>query len=357
MSKIFALSGVGSHIMDLSEELIAKGNHVWIMSSTNDHEDFCRETGIEFTFCDFSVQPLRMIKNIKFIQKFFKENNIDIVHCHHRTCSMYMQILSKLTGVPFVWTNHLDNIPSDFIHRKLTFYGKQAICVSSELKSFCTDKLRIPEEKISIVYNGINPKKYSFNKEYADTFKSKHNIGKQKVIGLFARMSPVKGHRNLIHAVSMLPEAMRDQFFVVFFGEESESDYTKELRQLIKENNLENNFIFEGFVKPDEALSICDLTVLPSSNEGMGIVTMESFLTKKLHMRTKTAGYAYFKDFCIGFDIGDDQALSEYIKDYLDGNESKELVEAAYDFAINNCTSSIMAEKVLAIYKNALKQS
>ena len=63
----------------------------------------------------------------------------------------------KNSSCTFVWSIHLDDISSDYLHRKLTFYGERVICVSTDLKNFCINKLNIPEDRISIVYNGINP--------------------------------------------------------------------------------------------------------------------------------------------------------------------------------------------------------
>ncbi|MCB7320093.1 glycosyltransferase [Lacrimispora sp. 210928-DFI.3.58] len=125
MSKIFANSGVGSHIMDLSENLVERGHTVYLMSGTNDHEEFCCEKKINFTYIDFSMTPLNIIKNIDIICKFIKKHRIDIVHCHHRSCAFYMNILSRFTGVPYVWSNHLDNIPSDFIIEKQHFMANK----------------------------------------------------------------------------------------------------------------------------------------------------------------------------------------------------------------------------------------
>lgn len=218
MSKIFAKSGVGSHIMDLSETLQKRGNSVTIMSGTNDHPNFLAEKQIRFVQMSFSMQPIQFCKNVATIVDFIKENQIEIVHCHHRTCSFYMNIISAITGVPFVWSNHLDDIPSDFIHRATTFYGKQAVCVSTDLKKFCMNKLRIPEDKISVVWNGIRPESYKYDEKYVADFREKHRMGDQKVIGLFSRMAPIKGHQHLINAISNIPREKLANHVAVFFG-------------------------------------------------------------------------------------------------------------------------------------------
>lgn len=67
MSKIFAKSGVGVHIKDLSKQLISMGHNVHLMSGTNDWGTFCLETGIAFHTVDFSLSPVKMIRSLKYI--------------------------------------------------------------------------------------------------------------------------------------------------------------------------------------------------------------------------------------------------------------------------------------------------
>lgn len=218
MSKIFVHSGVASHIMDLSKNLIERGHSVWIMSSNNLNSEFCKQNGLLYVEMDFSMHPLRFVKNIFEIKRFIETNGIDVVHCHHRTCSFYMRAINSIMKVPFVWTNHLNNIPSDIIHRKTTFYGQQAICVSSDLKDFCIEKLKIPTSKISVVYNGITPQRYKYDEKYVAEFKQKYNLGKKKVIGLLARMDPIKGHIHLINAISNIQINKISNCVIVFYG-------------------------------------------------------------------------------------------------------------------------------------------
>jgi hypothetical protein len=59
-SKIFVNSGVASHIKDLSFELQKAGHKVAIVSSNNNHSDFCKENNIEFFHIDFSSKPLKI---------------------------------------------------------------------------------------------------------------------------------------------------------------------------------------------------------------------------------------------------------------------------------------------------------
>lgn len=356
MSKLFVKSGVGFHIKDLTSELVKKGNRVYIISVNNEHTEFCKENDIEFYKVNFTVSPIMFIKNLLYLKKFISQKDIDIVHCHHRTCGLYMKFLSAITGVPFVWSNHLDNIPSDFIHRKTTFYGKQCICVSSDLKKFCVKKLGIPENKISVVLNGIHPENYVYDVNYVNDFKAKNNIENEKIIGLFARMAPIKGHSVLIEALAGMKLDCLEKIRVIFFGG-TDGEYVMSLKDQISEKNLDKYIIFEGFVSPSQALSLSDMTVLPSIKEGFAIVTIESYLMHKPHIRTKTAGYEDLKAGCVGIEINDSEALKLELEKFIEGKNYTEMVESGYNLAMDRCTVEKMTEQILGIYQIAIDRT
>lgn len=355
MSRIFAQSGVGSHIKDLSKQLVDMGHTVHLISSTNDWGNFCEQNGISFNKAGFSTRPVRMIKSLKFIYAYIKNNNIDVVHCHHRICGFYMKLLSWIIKVPFVWSNHLDDIPHDFVHRKTTFYGNKVICVSTELKAFCINALKIPEKDIEVIIHGIRPSDYQKATEYVEKFKAKHGIGQEKIIGLFARMAPMKDHSCLIKAIAKLPKEKLRKTKTVLFGGTS-GEYVEQLKAQIEACGLREHIIFEEFVTPSEALSLSDITVLPSLKEGFGIVSIESFLMRKPHIRTKTAGYEDLKEGCIGFDVGDYETLSVELEQFVDGKDYSGLIERASRLFEEKCTIESMTKRILDVYTSACKQ-
>ena len=97
-----------------------------------------------------------------------------------------------------------------------------------------------------------------------------------------------------------------------------------------------------------------DLSVLPSLEEGFAIVSIESFLMKKLHIRTKTAGYRDMRDCCIGVEIGDDVQLQRAIEEWLDGKNYTELINHAYQVVFQRFTIDKMVDRVFNIYQDAI---
>lgn len=131
-------------------------------------------------------------------------------------------------------------------------------------------------------------------------------------------------------------------------------DYAQKIQKRISDLKLDKYFIFESFVQPQQAISLSDITVLPSLEEGFAIASIESFIMKKLHIRTKTAGYSDMADACVGVDIADSKQLQIAIEQWLDGKDFTKLIEYAYNVAINKFTVDAMVESLLGIYKSVI---
>lgn len=158
-SRIVAKSGIGNHIRELSAELANEGHNVVIVSTTNEQK-IESVRNIQFVLLDnLSLKPTSIPKNIGIIRHIILENKIEVVHCHHRMAALYMRMYNVFYRVPVVYTLHLAGIPSDFLHKKLTFVGDKAIGVSTSVSEFMIDKLDVPSEKVVTILNGVDNKK------------------------------------------------------------------------------------------------------------------------------------------------------------------------------------------------------
>lgn len=344
--------GVTTHIIALSKEQIKNGNKVIIASGGGEYEKEISENNIKHIKIKFN-NPKNFFENYKHLKKLVKEERIDIIHCHWRVTCIYAKIVSMFIGVEFVWTNHLSNIPTDFRHRIFTFYGKQSIAVSSECKKILMENLKIPEKKITVVYNGIEAYKYKkINDKECLVLKNKYNIhNDDKVLTVLSRLDKCKGHSYLISAVGKFELSERLKYKLIFTGTGTE-EYKNELLELAKNYKMEKNIVFAGYVNPIDILSITDIKVLPSKIEGFPIAIIESFMMRVPVIRTKTAGYLDTKDVCIGCEIGN---IDELYGAIIKLNSSKvyrdKLVAKAYNWVNENATTEVMYKKIMEVYK------
>ncbi len=154
-SKICAKTGVGNHMKQLANELVAQGHKVWVLSSNNE-QGIIEKENLKFITMPFTTKnPMICLKNLRALHRLVKENNIDVIHCHHRVAALYMKFYRILWKIPMVYTLHSAPIPHDFIQRTFTYAGDMAIGVSTEVSRFLYEGLRVSKHKIRTVLNGV----------------------------------------------------------------------------------------------------------------------------------------------------------------------------------------------------------
>lgn len=353
-SRIIAKTGVGNHMNELAHELDRQGHNVIVVSGTN-------ELGIQgipvYQIPLPTLNPVTLFKDINAIHKLVKENNIDVVHCHHRMAALVMKFYNIFFKIPVVYTLHLAGIPHDFFHRVMTYAGDQAIGVSTEVSRFMVKDLKIPKEKVTTVLNGVNPdllKPLTQEEKREVMLRIGEKTDEKFVIALHSRIDEVKNHMLVVEAIHQLPEEVRRKIVVVCSGTPVGSYYEKCI-QKISEYKLEDIFRFIGWTQTRDILGIADMLCLPSRNEGFPLSVCEAFLMKVPVVRTRTAG---FDDvcYCIPIDMDDPEPLIEIIVESVNGNINKlrENVYISYQFANKTLTVEQMTLNTLNVYKKAI---
>lgn len=344
--------GVVAHIVGLANELTIQGHNVVVCAPllSDGGKGLYENLNCKFIAINFSTKnPFHIFKNLKKLVRF-ANSRIDIIHSHNRSTSIYAQVISTFTKIPYVWTMHSGVIPSDFIHRISTFYGRKAICVSTDVKKFANKELKIPEKNIEVILNGIDEKTYIRRsdekiKQLREDLKL-HD--KDRVIVLLSRLDPKKGHLKAIDALNKCNK--KKNIKIIFTGESSVPGYKEMLLERIALFGMEDNFMFVGYVNPVDILSIADLSILPSDLEGFPYSVIESFLLKVPVIRTNTGGYYDVRDYCLLMNNTND--LAEYFEKFIDGQLDTDcMVRRAYEFANINCTCRVMTNKILGVYE------
>lgn len=356
--------GLVTHVINLANTLKEQGHHVVAAGPPADgRPGRFKKLRCEYVPMDFSAKnPRKAAANLKKLCRIIQKRKIDIVHSHNRITSVYAKLACQKENIPFVWTLHLNQIPSGFLHRQFTFYGSRAIVVGAELIPFCVEKLRIPQKDTVLVYNGVYAQDYPvYDVKRKKELRRKWQIQPQdKVIVVLSRLDPVKGHWKVVEAVRRLKEKQRKDgtetaLKVLFTGESMVKGYKRKLKEKIKQYGMERQFVFTGYVKPADILNISDLFVLPSDNEGFSISMIEAFLLHVPVIRTKTGGFADVKEFC--YPMKNDKDLAVFLDRFLKGGIDVSVrVQKAYRFAMENGTCNVMAQRVAEVYQEILQK-
>ena len=343
-----------THVINLANELTRRGDSVVVAAPFDAQGQKGRYEALECNFVPTDFESRHFSGIIGQLNGVVDRYKIQVIHSHNRNTSLYAKYIQWRRRIPFVWTLHQDNVPTRFPYRQLTFPGDRTIVVSGELKSFCVEKLRIPEEKIEVIYNGIREEDYARTVD-TDGARQKYGIGPDEtVIVLLSRLERRKGHMVLLKALTRI--ANREKLKVLITGTDLDNgEYRGELERFIRENGLEDLVCFVGYVNPVEILSVSNAMVLPSEKEGQPIAVNEAFLMRVPVIRTKTGGYEDTRDYCIGIDDENDLALA--LERVLNDRKSLEaMAQGAYAFARGHCTVGAMTGQVRRIYGELVRR-
>lgn len=213
------------------------------------------------------------------------------------------------------------------LDRMINKWATHLISVSTESKNFLIEKERADPAKIKLIHHGIHLNTFSqTNPNAIKNFKDKFSLHNKRVIATLARYVEWKGYQTFIEAAAIIAERYPD---VVFLGIGS-GPLEHELRQLIKEKNLEHRFILTGWLDksiiPFVFQSI-DIYVHCAFMEPFGFVIPEAMASRVPVVSTRTGSAG---DAIIHLESG-------YLTDY----HSPQQTATGIEHMLNNNTSPI----------------
>lgn len=359
---LITFSGVGNYIRNLATRLTKLGHKVIVASPINDLKIGCADDGLTYIKLDkINRNPIRWFKNVRIIARIIKEYHIDVIHANHRMVSFIVSLYNKFhKHVPTVWIAHTVPYPTSLIKRIFAYYGDRSIAISSEAKWFMHDTLKIPNERIDLVLNGVDESKLQpLSNDEKLEIEKRYGIDSGKfVFCIHGRIDHVKGIDLVVDAIRELPDEYRSRFVVLVSGVTENNEYYNELQKSIKNYGLENNFKFIGWCDSRIILGVSDMMLAPSRREGFHLAVAEAFFMRVAVVRTKVGGYLDMKNACVGIEPENCDMIKNRIIEFLDNpGIYNDMVDRAYSFASKNCTLDKMTEFTIMCYERALSWS
>ena len=228
----------------------------------------------------YKLFVLKMLKESLRLSKFFKRTGPDIIHCNMAfTLDLAAVIAARIAAIPCIcYVRAFEKLL--FIHKVCSPFVSLFICISEAIKQ---DYLRqgIKEEKLRLVYNGVNLQ--GFQVDWATSPKE----GALTVTQI-GRYVDWKGQDVFLKAVPLVLEKARDvQFHLVGDGPEKERlkrlSSTLQIEPYVKFSDMVPN------VRP--VLFRSDIVVLPSVRpEPFGRVVIEAMAAGKSVIATNMGG-------------------------------------------------------------------
>jgi sugar transferase (PEP-CTERM/EpsH1 system associated) len=226
------------------------------------------------------------------LAKLLKKKKIQILHLHNSTAFFYGVIAGKLAGIPaIVYTEHARDVFPGFrvrvADKLLSYFTDKIIVVADYLKKNLIKHEKFNEKKISVIYNGIDSGEFNIS---ADRQKKRKELDidiKAPVVGIVARLDPIKNHACLIKAMKNVINKYPDALLLIV----GDGPINSELKEMVKDMALEKNIRFLGMrTDVHEILSVMDVFVLCSRSEGLSVTLLEAMSSGKAVVATRVGG-------------------------------------------------------------------
>ncbi len=350
--------GISSYLCTLSRGLVKKGHRVWIATSGGNLVESLRASGVEHITLNIRTKSeldWRIYFSLLPLNQMIQENKIDLIHTQTRITQVMAACLSKATGKPFVSTCH-GFFKNRWSRRIFPCWGQKVIAISEAVSEHLRKDFKVDPKRIVLIRNGIDLENFPMVSVQMKEMKRRaFGLEDEPVVGIIARLSLVKGHDVLIEAMKkVVAEFPKAKLLVV-----GEGSLGKKLKEMVEDFELSLNVRFYPIVnQSSDMLSLFDVFVMPSRQEGLGLSVMEAQAAGLPVVASKVGGLpSLIEDGRTGLLVPPENAnlLAEAILLLLRNRpKAKEMGERARSFIQKEFSAERMVEETVRVYTTIL---
>lgn len=297
------------------------------------------------------------IRNYSLIAEIIARNNsFDLIHAHDWLAYPAGIAAKKISGKPLVVHVHatdFDRSGDDVnprvyaIEREGMELADKVITVSNLTKKTVLEKYGIPKEKVTTVYNAVEP----FSNEESQIFKKRRD---EKIVTFLGRITIQKGPEYFIEAANLVLKKLNNVRFVMA----GSGDMMNEMIARTAELGISDKFHFTGFLKGDnvhQMFKMTDVFVMPSISEPFGIVPLEAMQSKVPVIISNQSGVSEILEHAIKIDFWDTYAMADSIYGLLSYPALSNLFKEEGKVEVDNLKWINSAKQVSNIYQSVLK--
>lgn len=362
--------GVAEYIKDLLRYLDKeKYENILIVSNDYVNQNEINENCKKVFFVDM-IREIALKKDILAIlkiRKIIKQEKPDILYLHSSKAGALGRIATlfcrkiKIVYNAHGWyfnaeISHSKKKIFKWIERVLAFKTNKIVAISkSEYDSAVINQI-CNKDKITLIENGIDIKKYSDYFKYREDIRNKYKIKKNDiVIGVVGRISEQKDPITSINAACKIIKENKNVYFM-FVGT---GDLEEKVIRTAKENQIDSNIIITGWVNDvKKYISTFDIALLPSKWEGFGLAILEYMVCKKPIIATNIGGIANILQTNRAFFIEKENAndIVKQYKNIISNPKINSIVEENYKECINKYSIERVALQTENIFEEVLKK-
>jgi glycosyltransferase involved in cell wall biosynthesis len=243
----------------LSSRNLREGKlNLWVEPSRSLYRPAMKQKAEEMGIPVLEALRLNVAANLRdnwndyfLLRKIFREGRYDIVHCHLGH-ALFLALLSRGksgSGPRLVYTHHpAKPLRSGPLQKALVHSRIDHLIVHSpEAETSCKARLRLPEEKISLLRGGIDLEPYLAPQSGA-AYREKLGLAPGcLLVGMVARMQERRDHFTLIRAMAQLGLS-KEKVACLLIGD---GEHRIPIESLIRDLKLEGQVFAPGYLGED----------------------------------------------------------------------------------------------------------
>lgn len=257
------------------------------------HPGLCGEAFIRdgYTFYHDLMANKLDIRVIPRIKKIIKTHDIRLIYLINQPLTLFWGTLcGKLFGVPVVSALHNMMLPAAphfaTLYRLFMPHTTRLIAVAETQKTYWARNAKIPEDLITVISNGIDVRQFSSPSDRSAHSHKVQSLGidpEKRVVGIVARLVPLKGVDLFLHAAKLVLESC-DQ---VAFAIAGDGPQRRSLQSLASRLGVAQQVRFLG-ARTDvhEVIPVFDVAVLSSRTEALPMVILEYMAAERAIVAT-----------------------------------------------------------------------
>lgn len=357
------VSGVTKINHDILLRLKQKGHEIHVISSEGvSNWDYMFELYINKPmYLDFISRK----KRLEIFTRYLADNNIDLIYNTHSywVYENLQYIKTMLPGIKTVDSLHVlepyhfrggypDISANQYVHPLMD----KSILISQHLKSYMTENYDVKAEKLRVIRNGIDTRRFKKNEESEDNFKKELGLEHDNhLIGFIGRLSDQKRPLMFLKIAKKIANADDNIFFYMI----GSGNLDGKVRNYIKKEGLTSRvFLYDQRSDIENVLNSTETLLVPSSYEGAPLTILEAISTET-HVIASNVGAIkeYVGGICELVDRSDEETeINTFVDKSLEQNYDDYTLESGANHIKENYDIETTAQKYAAEFIQVLSQ-
>lgn len=284
-----AAGGVDRYIRMLLKYLDKEKFENILVCSQDFHEEDYRDLVDSFEQVEMTrAIGGRDLKAIKGVRALIKKYNPDIVYAHSSKAGAIARaadigLRNRCVYNPHGWAFNMrcsakKKAMYTAIEKMAAPFCDKIICISDAEKQSALDKKICREDKLQVIFNGVDIESYENGVRGAIKRKDLNIPEDAFVVGMVGRMSPQKAPDVFVKMAKQVKDEVPNAHFIIV-GNGNQED---EIRKYAEDNGFSNSLHITGWVdNPMSYVELFDVACLLSRWEGFGLALPEYMMAGK----------------------------------------------------------------------------